>query len=488
MACKTAFLLTATCFLAASHAQAQQSGRPWLASDTGQVGGALAHERAGSAASQRVSGKKATIESGPNLAAAQQLAEVPNPAAIQIETSMLAALASQKQAVDSEVMSRMKLAIRPATVPASGGSQTMASPGAPLMGSTGASRTPTTTTPKSAVPALPSSATGAASSGSNMAGGGTINPSLAGSANSKLGSLPANAAGNLALTCSTNPTMRILSVAGTPAPAVFTPIAAYNLYTISGCSFGNPGPDAKAYIYKGGTFRESFQIQEWHDNWLKLSLDSKISGMLDQDDVTLVIQRADGTQASKTGFRFRAVRSLVPLALIPSRWVHLVTWSKDQKTFSPEYSSPAIIDGKAAGPSAYVSRYVDGEKFDPGAQPPDQQYDSYDLSGLAAGWVGKSAQLRTFPMTCGTKYQPIVKTYEQYFGAWRTEWSENVLRVYLADESCSGFDAAFPLVNYQNLTGSYYQVTVVAYGPRCTDPLTGKPDQACMQRVQQGAQ
>jgi hypothetical protein len=385
MASKTAFILTATCFLWAWQAEAQQSERP-SPSDMGSGGGPGVHQPPGSAAGQRVPGKEAKILTGPNLAAGEQLPEVPNPVAIQIETSLRAALASQKQAVDSELMSQMKLGIRPAAVPPSGGSQTMATRGGPLLGSgTGANHPPTTTTPKSAggssAATKPASATGATGSGSlSMAGGATINPPLAGPANSKFGSMPANAAGNLALTCSANPAMRILNVAGTPAPAVFTPVAAYNLYTVSGCSFGNPGPDAKAYIYKGGTFRENLQIQEWHDNWLKLSFDSRISGVLDQDDVTLVIQRADGTQASKSGFRFRAVRSLVPLPMIPSRWVHLVTWSKDQKTFSPEYSSPAIIEGKAAGPSAYVSRYVDGEKFDPGAEPPDQQYDSYDLT------------------------------------------------------------------------------------------------------------
>ena len=492
MACKTAFILVTTCFLAACQIQAQQSERP-SSSETDRIGGSGVHQREGSAASHRVPGKEAKILIGPNLAAAQQLPEVPNPVAIQIESSMLATLASQKEVVDSEVMSKMKLGIRPVAVPASSGSQTMASHVGPLLGSsTSANRALTTTASKSAngssAATLPSGETNSTSSGSiSTAVGGTINPPVTGSGNSKLGNLPGGASGNVALTCSTNPTMRILNVAGTPAPAVFTPIAAYDLYTVSGCSFGNLGPDAKAYIYKGGTFRENFQVQEWHDNWLKLSLDSKISGVLDQDNVTLVIQRADGTQASKSGFRFHAVRSLVPLPLIPSRWVHLVTWSKDQKTFSPEYSSPAIIDGKAAGPSAYVSRYIDGEKFDPSAQPADQQYDSYDLSGLASGWVGKSAQLQTFPLTCGTIYQPIIKTYDQHFGTWRTEWSGNTLRIYLADESCSGFDAAFPLVNYQNLTGSYYRVTVVAYGPRCTDPLTGKPDQQCIQRVHQGA-
>jgi hypothetical protein len=321
----------------------------------------------------------------------------------------------------------------------------------------------------------------------STAGGGTLNPPLAGSSNSKLGTLPAGASGNVALTCSTNPTMRILGVAGTPAPAVFTPISAYDLYTVSGCSFGIQGPDAQVYIYKGATFKKYFQIQEWHDNWLKISLDPKLSGALDQDDVTLVIKRADGTQASKGGFKFHAARAIVPLQVIPSRWAHLVVWSKDNKTFSPEYSSPALIDGKSAGPSVYVSRFVDGEKFDPSAQPIDQQYDSYDFSKLAPGWVAKTARLETYPMTCGTKYQPIIKTYDQKFGTWRTEWAGSTIRVYLADESCSGFDAAMPLVNYQNLTASYYRLTVAAYGPRCTDPITGNSDEECVKRVQ-GAQ
>jgi len=282
--------------------------------------------------------------------------------------------------------------------------------------------------------------------------------------------------------------MRILTLGGALGSVIFTPITAYDLYTISGCSFGNPGPDAKAYVYKGGGFREDFQILEWHDNWVKLSLDPKINGVLDQDDVTLVIQRADGTQASKGGFKFHAVRGIAPLQLIPSRWAHLVTWSQDSKSFSPEYSSPAIIDGKAAGPSAYVSRFVDGEKFDPNAEAPDQQYDSYDFSGLAPGWTAKSAQLKTFDITCSDKTQPFITTYYERFGNWRTQWDGNALRVYLADATCSSFDAAMPLVNKQNHTGSYYQLVVVAYGPRCTDPLSGKPDEQCIQRVQQGLQ
>jgi len=38
----------------------------------------------------------------------------------------------------------------------------------------------------------------------------------------------------------------------------------------------------------------------------------------------------------------------------------------------------------------------------------------------------------------------------------------------------------------QVVDGSYYQLIVTAYGPRCTDSLTGKPDQQWIQRVQKG--
>jgi hypothetical protein len=446
------------------------------------------------AASQNPSRKDAKISVGPNFASPSQTPELENPRASEVEASTSSALQKQKQIVDAEVLNQTKLVVHPAGLLSGTPSQPMASGTGPLLGGSTASRatSSTQTPPKTAGGATAARDTSPASTNKggsmNTAGSGTMNPPTAGSTNSRFGAMLPNTASNAALTCSTNPTMRILTVAGTPGPAIFTPITAYDLYTISGCSFGNAGPDAKAYLYKGGGFREAFQILEWHDNWVKLSLDPKISGVLDQEDVTLVIQRADGTQASKGGFKFHSVRGTTPLQLIPSRWAHLVTWSHDSKSFSPEYSSPAIVDGKTAGPSAYVSRFVDGEKFDPNAQPLDQQYDSYDFSGLAPGWTAKSAQLKTFDITCTDKTQPYITTYYERFGNWRTQWDGNALRVYLADATCSSFDAAMPLANKQNHTGSYYQLLVVAYGPRCTDPLSGKPDQQCIQRVQQGLQ
>lgn len=442
------------------------------------------------AAPQNTAKTTAKFSPGPNFASSNTTAEVQNPRASDGEMLLSSVLQRQKQTIDAEVVNQSKLSPHPAGLLGGTSSQPMSSGNGPLLKGNAAQSKPAAQTLSrtggSAASVNSSPGSAGSTSSMSMVDGGTVNPPVSGSSNSKVSATPINGAGTTALTCSTNPSLRILTVAGSPAPAIFTPIAAYDLYTVSGCSFGNAGPDAKAYIYEGGAFREDFQILEWHDNWIKLSLDPKISGVLDQDDVTLVIQRTDGTQASKGGFRFHAVRATAPLQLIPSRWAHLVTWSKDNKSFSPEYSSPAIIDGKAAGPSAYVSRFVDGEKFDPNAQAPDLQYDSYDFGGLASGWTAKSARLKTFAITCSDKLQPYITTYNEGFGTWRTQWEGNTLRVYLADATCSSFDAAMPLINKRNHTGSYYQLIVTGYGPRCTDPLTGKPDQQCIQRVQQG--
>jgi len=471
-------VLMGACFLAAWPARGQQNG------GSRQMGDRATKQREVPPAAPRSTSQGAKLPTGPDLSAAKQLPEVQNPRAIQLDSAALSVLQSQRQAVDAELMARAKLGVQPGKAELTGNSQAMASHNGQLLGGNSRSASTQASSSSTSQAARGNASIPVTNGGSgsfSKAGGGSINPPVSGSNNSKIGALPSNASGNMALTCSTNPTMRILNVAGSPAPAVFTPLIAYDLYTVAGCSFGTAGPDAKAYIYKGGAFREDFQIQEWHDNWIKLSLDPKISGVLDQDDVTLVIQRADGTQASKGAFKFHAVRAAVPLQLIPSHWAHLVTWTHDKLTFSAEYSSPANIDGKPAGPSAYVSRYIKGEKFDPNAEPPNQQYDSYDLSGLAPGWLGKSAQLQTFVANC-----PMVVTYRQDFGTWRTEWDGNTLRVYLSDETCTSFNPAFPAQHWDNLTGSFYRLTVVADGPRCTDPLTGKADQQCMKHVQQG--
>jgi hypothetical protein len=282
---------------------------------------------------------------------------------------------------------------------------------------------------------------------------------------------------NTAIICSTDPTFRILSVSGSADPATFTPTEQYDLYTITGCSFGNTS--GKVSIYGKGSFQEDFIVKFWSENSIVVSLDSNLSGLPDFDNITLVVQRNDNLQTQKPGFKFYAARQTVPLKKIPSSWVSPVYFPSP---FSVQYSSPP--SGPGPGPnagSAYVSRYADGIKYDLSA--PEEcvekkamcaQYvDYYDFSQLAPGWTTDSFQVTTYPQTC-----PFTVTYREDFGTWDWDWAEdnpNNIRGYLSDTTCSGFFAGMPLENYQNWTGSYYALQVWVSGPRGLDPLTNQP-------------
>jgi hypothetical protein len=281
---------------------------------------------------------------------------------------------------------------------------------------------------------------------------------------------------NTAIICSTDPTFRILSVSGSADPATFTPIEQYDLYTITGCSFGNTS--GKVSIYGTGSFQENFIVKFWSENSIVVSLDSNLSGLPDFDNITLVVQRNDNLQTQKPGFKFYAARKTVPLKMIPSSWVRLMYFP-----FSVQYSSPPS-DEPGPGPnagSAYVSRYADGIKYDPSA-PEDcltlkaycpLNVDYYDFSQLAPGWTTDSFQVTTYPQSC-----PFTVTYREDFGTWNWDWAENNpnnIRGYLSDTTCSGFFAGMPLKNYRNWSGSYYALQVWVSGPRGLDPLTNQP-------------
>lgn len=324
----------------------------------------------------------------------------------------------------------------------------------------------------------------------NASGTGTLLPQGSGAAQSLNSSVSTGSSGNgsgstgnslssaqhltymdtTVLTCTHDPTMRILNVSGSSFPATFTPIDQYNLYTIAGCSFGNPGPSGKVYIYGTGTFQVNFVIKFWSDNSIVVSLDPSLSGYPDLTNLTLVVQRADSQQAQKGGFKFYAARQTVPLSTIPSSWVKLPTMWSNSNALTPQYSSPPSPTfgfpgyGSVTG-SAYVSRFYNGQKFDPNGT-----FDYYDFSQLAAGWTTDSFQLVTYDQTC-----PLTVTYSQSFGTWAGNWDGNNIRISLSDTSCSSFNPIMPLQNWQNLTGSYYALKVWVTGPRSTDPLTDNP-------------
>jgi hypothetical protein len=369
--------------------------------------------------------------------------EVKNPRIAERVTKTVAILQKQRSAADVEA-GQMKLSLR---APVQSGM--LMGPSQTMSAGTGGAVSPTAQAPS----ALAMNNGIVAGSG----GTGKISPAITHVPN----------VNTTVLTCTNDPAFRILHVSGSSFPATFTPIDQYNLYTITGCSFGDPSPNNKVYVYGTGSFQGNFNIKFWSENSIALSLDPTISGYPDLDNLTLVIQRSDGQQAQKGGFKFYAARATVPLNTIPSSWVKFATFTYGFKTMSAQYSSPPSSDPGpgASGGAAYVSRFFNGQKFDPTGQ-----YDVYNFGQLAPGWTTDSFQLNTYDQYC-----PYVITYRHTFGMFKGMWdSRGNIVVWLSDTSCSGFNPISPFLiqNYQNWTGSYYALQVWVNGPRGTDPFT----------------
>jgi len=380
------------------------------------------------------SGGQANPKVTPAAGAPKIAEQVKNPRAVQANAGVIAVLQQQRQVADSE-SAQMKLGIRPqnqASLP--GGSSAV----------NGGSARSTTSAPATTVLRSPSAGT----IGTEKTADATGN-SLA-SRTATMTFVDATA-----VICAHDPTFRILNVSGSSFPATFTPIDQYNLYTITGCSFG--GQSGKAYLYGAGTFQANFIVKFWSENSIALSLDPALSGYPDLNNLSLVIKRADGQEVQKPGFKFYAARQSVLLNAIPQSWVKLADFPFG---FNTEYSSPTESG------SSHVQRFANGHKnaFLAGV------HDYYDFSRLLAGWTTDSLQLTTYDQNC-----PLVVTYRQNFGTWYANWDGDNIRVWLSDTTCSGFNPAFPLQNYQNWTGSYYSLKVWISGPRGTDPWTGKP-------------
>lgn len=326
-----------------------------------------------------------------------------------------------------------------------------------------------------------------------MAGVSAASPTLLGSQKvappsiSNMGSAVGSQLHNSTLACSMmGGQMRVATINGSAPPTFrglyLTPDADYNLYTLNGCNFGAAGPNNKAWIY-GKNLHGDFQIQFWNDNQIAMTLDPRLSGVLDQDNVSLVLQGVNGQQTKIDGLKFYAARSRQStlLSSIPTNWVNL------SPTPGNHFYSPVVanqyVASSAVGSSAAVYRYQ-GHKFSPGG-------DDYDLSHLAPGWgvgaalQGPAVQLFTYPVEgC-----PGIVTYHEVFGAFHAHWTPHQVHVDWADSTCTSFvPPPCGIVGcYSNdQTVSAYALKIYINGPRCTDPYKGVPDQLCIQRVKQG--
>lgn len=385
------------------------------------------------------------------LSAPQQSRKITNPNAAIQNSQIIAVLQNQTKAAEAEIAA-MKLSLHPAGVQVgTGPSQTMAS----------------TTAGGSPVGAAPAQANLLASN-------------TAPTTHSSIGAVLPAQFHSLVVTCSYDPTMRVLTVSGGQTPAIFTQDAKYNFYTISGCSFGDPGPNAKAYIYSQGNFREDFQIEEWTDNWLKLSIDPNLKGIDDQDNVTLVIQRADGKQASKSGFRFYAARQTILLPNIPQRYFSLDRFRLDSSvtnSWKPIYTSgsSASVVPNLPNLSAEVQWTLTTD--------PDGSVvggsDIYDFSHLHPTFALQDALMEWKDVSCDPSNEVFAASKDN----WGIDWYETSgVKVVWQGQTCNpkpgscgggGFPVQPDCFVYPPETN--YGVDIWVTGPRGIDPWTGKP-------------
>lgn len=392
-----------------------------------------------------------------------------NPRAAALENAITSLLQQQRQAAEAEA-AQMKLSTRTAGPPA-GQSQPQAqntATGAKSPGRFGA---------VNPGPIQNNQKMGKIGPGKTMDESGNT-------AGSRISSLAGSAGFEPTLIeCAKDPAMRIMKVSGKAAPATFTTDQRFNFYTVMGCSFGDPGPNAKAYIYNTSVFHQEFQIEEWHDNWIKLHMNPALTGVLDQDNLTLVVQRADGKQASKRGYKFSAARETTHLYGIPQRFFSLDKFTmNDVSHLSPIYNSPSNskpisswnqtpgIPGHTAEVIWYCTNCMAYEN-DPGNIYMTANRDYYKLDSLQPGFVGDSASLGEIDM------QAVPPNSVHTEGTFDLRWiGDNQIAVSWQGQTgvssgCGGFaqDDCFS-------TGfSHYLLDVWVKGPRGVNPWTGKP-------------
>jgi hypothetical protein len=294
-----------------------------------------------------------------------------------------------------------------------------------------------------------------------------------------------------AITCTYNPTLRILTVSGSQQGAILSADSNYNLYTITGCSFGSPGPNNKAWIYAPG-LHVDLQIQHWDDNQMAWMFDPQLRGVTDNNDVHLVLQRADGKQLDTGGYKFYAARDTVVLGGIPALTTNVFTAARGGH-FHLGFSTPA---NDAGGYFAEVSRWVKANKDRPSGnvfidgnfvvnektgdfyflQPYVDTIsgtDYFDFGKLSPGFVTDAFQLmnwQTDPSSlCGGEADTL-SAGGQTLGNWNAQWDGNNIRVASwATTDCDDLEVFVETFVKQ----SQYALQVWVTGPRGIDPWTG---------------
>lgn len=250
------------------------------------------------------------------------------------------------------------------------------------------------------------------------------------------------------------------TVNGQTKGTVFTPEIQYNLFTITGCKFGEtPG---QAYLY--GAFAAgqiTLQVEFWSDTQIVAKVNPQVAGELDQGNVTLVVAPVGASQVQKAGFKFYAARETVQLTKIPMSAVTLAQVTDTgghPVVFGPQgnglYDTPASGSSVFGGMSASVGR---GAFFVfPGGQ------DFFDFSKLKPGFTTDSMAFNysVLPNTCGNAYQVQ--------GTWGAQWAGDNIRVNWQMQHCH--EAGGTVAVERDWSASWYGLSVWVTGPRGVNP------------------
>jgi hypothetical protein len=334
---------------------------------------------------------------------------------------------------------------------------------------------------------------------------------------------------SIALVCGTDPTPRIIQLSGGEGHVILTPEAKYNLYTITGCSFGPSDPGNSAYIFGVNGFKANFNIDFWSDNGITVHLDPWLAGVVDQDNVTVVVAPAGKQPFNKSGYKFYAARGM-PGPDGNDQDVTLAYDSMPKTSVSLFDASPVLAgydqvppNGTSQFPSfsfqgtpvaGWVFRYAYGH------------IDAYPYITNTDCYINDIAYPNTSPLPpeCNNFYNAqtlgpdtwdfsklvpgfVISAYDLYYqdldptqlcGSWdetskdsglQLNWDFNLtaptqITVTWPLYWCNDEEAA-PSFRTNEQKQSVYGLAVWVLGPRCINPWTGQKDQNCMNTVKQ---
>ena len=312
------------------------------------------------------------------------------------------------------------------------------------------------------------------------------------------------------------PTPSIINVDGKPAAITFSPTQPYNSYVIQGCFTGEvpksvylqvpqtfyppswqagskrvlttapmplklgsptcnllapdklslvvdfPGPNPSHHTTPANPQRE-----------IDVHVPPCISGVLDQNNnVTLVVEYANGQKAQLGGFSFFAARQTVMLDVVPQRDVAL-------------YGAPIIVPPpdtgfrlRLASPvpnySGAVIRYERGPvPFKPGT-------DTFDLHMLVAlGFAVLEPEIVPFvltPQLCQAELPGTGNLQVQQQGSWGIQWGMDPMTFSVRYQVSMCEPASLPLMQRAQgplMSNATYAIRIPVEGPRGVDPWGG---------------